>query len=112
VFALSLGRLSAPWAIIVFGSLITIANTWFSAAFHAYQSELYPTAIRTTAVGFVYSWSRFSSIFVGYLFAFVLRMRGPSAAFDTIAAAMAISATIIGLWGPLTNRRELEVLAP
>ncbi len=112
VFALALAHFSEPWAIIVFGLFITLTNTWFSCAFHAYQSELYPTAIRASAVGFVYSWSRLSSIFVGYLFAFVLRTRGVSAAFETIAAAMAVSGIIVGLWGPLTNRRELEVLAP
>jgi MFS transporter, putative metabolite:H+ symporter len=30
-----------------------------SYSFHAYQTELFPTNIRSGAVGFVYSWSRF-----------------------------------------------------
>jgi putative MFS transporter len=111
-FALGLAHLTAPWAIITFGTLITLVNTWFSSAFHAYQSELYPTAIRSGAVGFVYSWSRLSSIFVGYVYTFMLRAHGVAAAFETIAAAMVISATIVGLFGPLTNRKQLEVLAP
>ncbi|HEV2878197.1 MAG TPA: MFS transporter, partial [Candidatus Eremiobacteraceae bacterium] len=111
-FALGLAHLTAPWAIITFGTLITLVNTWFSCAFHAYQSELYPTAIRSGAVGFVYSWSRLSSIFVGYVYTFMLRAHGVAAAFETIAAAMVISATIAGRFGPLTNRKQLEVLAP
>jgi putative MFS transporter len=110
--ALVLAQVTAPWAIVTFGALITLVNTWFSCAFHAYQSELYPTAIRAGAVGFVYSWSRLSSIFVGYLYAFMLRAHGVGAAFETIAAAMVISATIVALIGPLTNRKQLEVLAP
>jgi putative MFS transporter len=110
--ALVLAYVTTPWAIITFGALITLVNTWFSCAFHAYQSELYPTAIRAGAVGFVYSWSRLSSIFVGYLYTFMLRAHGVGAAFETIAAAMVISATIVALVGPLTNRKQLEVLAP
>jgi MFS transporter, putative metabolite:H+ symporter len=112
VCALVLAYVAAPWAIVTFGALITLVNTWFSCAFHAYQSELYPTAIRASAVGFVYSWSRLSSIFVGYLYTFMLRAHGVGAAFETIAAAMVISATIVALVGPLTNRKPLEVLAP
>jgi MFS transporter, putative metabolite:H+ symporter len=112
LFAFALSQLAAPWAIITFGTLITLANTWFSCSFHAYQSELYPTDIRAGAVGFVYGFGRLSSVFVGYLYAFILRASGSSAAFETIAAAMVISATIVAFFGPLTNRKQLEVLAP
>jgi MFS transporter, putative metabolite:H+ symporter len=108
-FLLALARM--PWAIIACGTLITLANTWFSSAFHAYQSELFPTRMRAKAVGFVYSWSRFSSIFVGFLYAVILRHAGSAAAFETIALAMLTSAAIVGLFGPLTNRKQIEVLA-
>lgn len=111
-FALALAQARSPWAIVACGALVTLANTWFSCAFHAYQSELYPTAIRAGAVGFVYGWSRISSVFVGYLYAIMLRTYGVTSAFEVMAAAMVISATIVGLFGPLTNRRQLEVLAP
>jgi putative MFS transporter len=60
----------------------------------------------------VYSWSRLSSIFVGYLCAFILKTYGATAAFEAIAIAMVMSATIVALFGPTTNRRQLEVLAP
>ena len=112
LFAFALAHLVAPWAIITFGTLITLANTWFSCSFHAYQSELFPTDIRAGAVGFVYGFSRLSSVFVGFLYAFILRGYGSGAAFETIAAAMVISATIVALFGPRTNRQPLEVLAP
>jgi putative MFS transporter len=111
LFGLLLAIARAPWAIIACGIMITLANNWFSCAFHAYQSELYPTRIRARAVGFVYSWSRLSSIFVGFAYAAILRHAGPAAAYLTIALAMVTSATIVGLAGPLTNRRQVEVLA-
>lgn len=101
----------APWAIIACGTIVTLANAWFSAAFHAYQAELYPTRIRAQAVGFVYSWSRFSSIFVGFLIAAVLRAYGTTGVFTVIACAMIVVAFVIGLFGVRTNRIELEDLA-
>ena len=57
---------------IVCGLLLTLCANWFSFSFHAYQSELYPTRIRAQAVGFVYSWSRFTAIFSGFVIAFFL----------------------------------------
>lgn len=102
----------APIEIVCFGIAITLANAWFSCAFHAYQAEVYPTAIRAQAIGFVYAWSRFSSIFVGFLIAAALRAYGTIGVFTVIAAAMAIVAIAIGGFGISTNRRELEELAP
>jgi putative MFS transporter len=101
----------APWAIVVCGTIVTLANAWFSCAFHAYQAELYPTRIRAQAVGFVYSWSRFSSIFVGFLIAAVLRAYGTIGVFAVIALAMIVVALVIGAFGIRTNRVELEELA-
>lgn len=100
-----------PWAILTCGIVITLANAWFSCAFHAYQAELYPTRVRAQAVGFVYSWSRFSSIFVGFAIAAALRAYGTTGAFSLIALAMLVVAGVIGFFGVRTNRVELEELA-
>jgi putative MFS transporter len=101
-----------PAAVIVLGTIVTLANAWFSCAFHAYQAELYPTRIRAQAVGFVYSWSRFSSIFVGFIIAAVLRTYGTLGVFSVIALAMLVVILAIGGFGIRTNRIELEELAP
>jgi putative MFS transporter len=100
-----------PSAIIACGVIVTLANAWFSCAFHAYQAEQYPTQVRAQAVGFVYSWSRFSSIFVGFLIAAVLRAYGTIGVFAVIALAMLIVALVIGIFGIRTNRVALEELA-
>lgn len=100
-----------PAAVIALGIIVTLANAWFSCAFHAYQAELYPTRIRAQAVGFVYSWSRFSSIFVGFIIAAVLRAYGTLGVFSVIALAMLVVAVAIGAFGMRTNRIELEELA-
>jgi MFS transporter, putative metabolite:H+ symporter len=51
LFGLGFGNATAPAPVIAFGALLTLCNYWFSATFHAYQSELFPTRIRATGVG-------------------------------------------------------------
>jgi len=77
-----------------------MTGNWFSSAFHSYQAELYPTRIRSQAVGFVYSWSRFSSIFIGFLIASVLKLHGSTGVFVIIAIAMLVVAVTIGFFDP------------
>lgn len=106
------GQARPPSSIIAFGIALALALNWFSSVFHAYQAELYPTRCRARAVGFVYSWSRFSSIGVGFAVAAVLARFGPSGVFAMIAAAMLAAGALVALFGPRTNRLELEAVAP
>jgi putative MFS transporter len=96
--------------IILCGGLVTVGATIISLNFHAYQSELFPTRIRALAVGFVYSASRVSGMFSGFLIAFALAQRGVSAALALIAGCMAVVALAIGVLGPKTRGRSLEDL--
>lgn len=111
VFGLLFSQQTSAAGVIVFGILITLSNNWLSFSFHAYQAELYPTRIRAMAVGFVYSWSRFSTIFTGYLIAFFLREYGTSGVFVFIAVAMLIVFVVIGGFGPRTSRQRLEAIS-
>jgi len=70
------------------GLLIAFSNTMLAYSLHTYQSKLNPTRIRARAVGFTYSWSRFSTIFVGFFIAFFLRNYGTTGVFLFIATAM------------------------
>jgi putative MFS transporter len=111
VFGLLFARQSTAAGVIVFGLLITLCNNWMSFSFHAYQAELYPTRIRALAVGFVYSWSRFSAIFSGFIIAFLLGNYGTTGVFSFIAGAMAIVFIVIGGFGPAVTQRRLEAIA-
>jgi MFS transporter, putative metabolite:H+ symporter len=97
--------------VIICGLLITLANNWLSFSFHAYQAELYPTRIRAQAVGFVYSWSRFSAIFSGFIIAFFLGRYGTIGVFSFIAGAMVVVFVVIGGFGPPVTQRRLEAIA-
>ena len=109
-FGLGFGNSIAPAAVIAFGALLTLANYWFSAAFHAYQSELFPTRLRATGVGFTYSWSRLSAALTSLLIGAVL-VYGVPAVFALLAAAMVLVAAVVGFLGPRTNGMVLEELS-
>lgn len=99
-------------AALVSGALIALGNNWMIAIFHPYAAELFPTRIRASAVGFTFSWSRISSIFVSYWTADLLANFGPSGVFVMIGAAMAAIVLSVGVFGPATNGRSLEILSP
>jgi putative MFS transporter len=82
-----------------------------SFSFHAYQAELYPTRIRAQAIGFVYSWSRFSAIFSGFIIAFFLGRYGTIGVFGFIAGAMLVVVIVIAGLGPAVTKRRLEAIA-
>lgn len=110
-FGLLFARQTTAAGVIACGVLITFCNNWMSFSFHAYQAELYPTRIRAQAVGFVYSWSRFSAIFSGFVIAFFLSRYGSVGVFGFIAGAMAMVAIVIGGFGPAVTGRRLEAIA-
>jgi MFS transporter, putative metabolite:H+ symporter len=98
----------AAWTIIALGVLITMSNNMMSYAFHAYQAEVFPTRVRARGVGFVYSFSRLSTIFSSFLVAFFAKRFGNPGAFAFIGASMLIAAFAVGRFGPLTRGRTLE----
>lgn len=98
-------------ALIVLGVIQTSLLTWLSFSYHNYMAEIYPTRIRARAVGFVYSWSRFSSIFTGFFIAFFLSSFGVTGVFLLIGGAMVIVAATILLFGPRTNQLALEEIS-
>jgi putative MFS transporter len=111
VFGLFFAWQSSAVGVIICGLLITLCNNWMSFSFHAYQAELYPTRIRARAVGFVYSWSRFSAIFSGFIIAFFLGHYGTFGVFGFIAGAMVVVFVVIGGFGPAVTKRRLEAIA-
>jgi putative MFS transporter len=110
-FGLGFAFWSLPTLIVASGALVTLCSNWFSALLHAYQSELFPTRMRATGVGFTYSWSRLSAVFSSLLIGAVLVRGGVGAVFAVLAAAMFGVAFVIGTFGPRTNRIALEELA-
>ena len=101
----------SPMALIGLGIAINFTNNLLSFSYHAYQAELYPTRIRATAVGFVYSWSRLSTVGSSYMIAWLLGLAGAPGAFGFIAAAMLVVVITVAAFGPPTRGLALEEIA-
>ncbi len=111
VFGLLFSMQGSMGLLILCGVLITLSKNIMSYAFHGYQAELYPTRIRARAVGFTYSLSRLSTIFVSFMIGFMLHRGGTAAVFGLIAFAMLMVVLSIGIWGPRTRKLELEQIS-
>lgn len=111
VFGLLFAELRNPAWLVACGVMLTCSNNCMSFAFHAYQSELFPTRVRAQAVGFVYSWSRLSAIFSSFLIGFFLRDFGVAGVFAFIAVSMLAVVLSIGIFGPRTRGLALEAIS-
>jgi putative MFS transporter len=110
-FGLLFARQTTTVMLISFGMLITLSNNLLSYSFHAYQAELFPTRIRARAIGFVYSWSRLSTMFTSFMIAFFLENFGTKGVFAFIAASMLMVILSVGIFGPRTNNLALEEIS-
>ena len=77
-------QFTEPALLILSGVLLTAANMTMSYAYHAYQTEVFPTSIRARASGLVYSMSRVSAMFSGFIVAYMLREAGVGGVFGLI----------------------------
>jgi len=111
VCGLVFSQVSNTALLVLMGVGLTLAGNIISYSYHTYQQELFPTSIRARAVGFVYSWSRFSAIFTAFIIAFVLRDFGVTGVFVFIAAAMFLVMLAIGFMGPRTRGMALETIS-
>lgn len=102
----------SPLALIALGVAINFSNNLLSFSYHAYQAELFPTRVRAAAVGFVYSWSRLSTVASSYAIGWLLEVAGAPGAFGFIAGAMLVVVVAVGAFGPPTRGRTLEEIAP
>ena len=98
----------AAWGIVLVGVLITLTNNLMSYSYHTYQAEVFPTRIRARAVGFVYAFSRLSTIFTSFMIAFFTHNFGNPGTFVFISLSMLVAAAAIAFFGPLTRGRSLE----
>jgi MFS transporter, putative metabolite:H+ symporter len=97
--------------LITMGIGLMLTGNIISYSYHAYQAELFPTSIRARAVGFVYSWSRFSAIFTGFMIAGILKWFGVVGVFIFISMATGVTMLVIGLLGPKTKDIALESIS-
>ena len=109
-FGMAFSQFAEPALLILCGVLITAANMTMSYAYHAYQTEVFPTSIRARASGLVYSMSRVSATFSGFIVAYVLREAGAGGVFGLITTAMIVVIVAIAAFGPNVRGKPLDAL--
>jgi putative MFS transporter len=107
-FGIAFSQFTAPALLILSGVMLTAANMTMSYAYHAYQTEVFPTSIRARASGLVYSMSRISATFSGFIVAYVLRESGVSGVFGLITSAMIVVIVVIAAFGPDVRGKPLD----
>ena len=107
-FGTAFSQLTVPALLILSGVLLTAANMTMSYAYHAYQTEVFPTSIRARASGLVYSMSRVSAMFSGFIVAYVLLEAGVGGVFGLIATAMVVVIVAIATFGPHVRGKPLD----
>ncbi|QWG23514.1 MFS transporter [Bradyrhizobium sediminis] len=107
-FGMAFSQFTEPALLILCGVLITASNMTLSYAYHAYQTEVFPTSIRARAAGLVYSMSRVSATFSGFIVAFTLREAGVGGVFGLITAAMVIVIVAMAAFGPNVRGKPLD----
>ncbi|SFJ68184.1 MFS transporter [Bradyrhizobium sp. cf659] len=110
IFGMGFAQLTEPALLIACGVLLTASNTTMSYAYHAYQTEVFPTQIRARASGLVYSMSRLSATFSGFIVAYMLREAGATGVFGLITAAMLIVVIAMALFGPNVRGKPLDAM--
>jgi putative MFS transporter len=107
-FGTAFSQFTDPALLILCGVLLTAANMTMSYAYHAYQTEVFPTSIRARASGLVYSMSRVSAMFSGFIVAYMLRVAGVSGVFGLITSAMVLVIITLATFGPNVRGKPLD----
>ncbi|MGG2465144.1 MFS transporter [Streptomyces sp. RGM 3693] len=105
---LAFGFATATWAIVAFGFLLTVCSNVFSNAFHVYQTEIFPTGLRSSAIGIAYSLSRLTSVVLPFVALSVLNDLGAVAVFGGSAVLLVLLCLDVALLGPRSTGRSLE----
>jgi putative MFS transporter len=108
LFGQLFARQQSPRIWILLGVLLTLASEMNSTAVHTYRAELFPTRIRAKAIGFIYSFSRLSSALSNFVIGFMLLKTGVQGVFVFLALVMAVSLSVIIVWGPRTLGQSLD----
>jgi putative MFS transporter len=103
-------KASSPVLLVLLGIAFTLAANIMSYAYHGYQAEIFPTRIRSRAVGFVYSWSRLAAAFAGLMTGALLADGGVQAVAGFICGAMLLAMGVIAFFGPSTRGLALEAV--
>lgn len=98
-------------ATVILGFLVTFVLWQFSNFLHTYQAEIFPTRVRSTAAGAVYSISRMTTSMFVFIITTYLLPHGLLASFSLIWLCILVVVIDIGVFGPKSSGLAVEEIA-
>ncbi|MCL4319847.1 MAG: MFS transporter [Candidatus Thermoplasmatota archaeon] len=96
---------------VIFGFLTAFMLWNFSNFMHQYNAEIFPTRVRTTAAGFVYSISRISTTILVLFIAFFIGGHNAPGIFTFVWILVIICSLVLILLGPKSTNKFVEAIA-
>jgi putative MFS transporter len=109
IFGTMFAVLSSLSEVVIFGFLTTFSLWNFSNFLHQYNAEVFPTRVRTTAAGFVYSLSRISTAILTTIIAIFFHT--PLEIFAFIWVLVAVCVVDLIVLGQKTSGKRVEEIA-
>jgi MFS family permease len=85
---------ASPWMLLIIGPIVGFFGTGYFSGFSVISSELFPTHLRATAMGFVYNIGRVASAAAPYLIGLLSEKHGLGAALMLTSVAFVLAAVI------------------
>lgn len=109
--ALVYAHLNTQTHIIAVAIVLSLISMAMNAVTLTYLSELYPTHIRSTASGTIYSGGRLTIALVHVIVPVVSARYGSLGVFTLMSGLLMMTAIVTGFWGMRTSGRSLEELS-
>lgn len=110
LLAIIYGQLETKSIIFVFAFLLLFAVQAITPVTSTYLTELYPTHLRSSAVGFIYSISRLFVAFAQLLVATIIAGYGQAGMFSYLGFTFIVPAIIVAVLGIKTGGQSLEAI--
>lgn len=110
LFGLGYGLSGTPVFIVLFGALVVASIQAMAVALYTYTPELYPTQMRSSGMGITYGIGRLANVLGPFIVSAIFAAAGYLSVFIYIAACWLGVAFVVGVFGPSTTGRSLEVL--
>lgn len=97
--------------IMAAGFAMGFASNIHSSATNMYASEVFPTRLRSTAIGLCYGTGRLFALMMPFLGLTILDVFGGAAVLLLSAVLFAITALLVWIFGPKTTGRSIEEIS-
>lgn len=102
------GTIKVPMMIVIIGFIVRVLMDGVFVLMWSYLAEAYPTHIRNSGTGIIYSTGRLLTAGAMLVVPIIFKQYGYEVLFSIIGAMFILVAVVTGIWGERTAGRSLE----